>query len=117
MAPRRLNDQVSAHWCSPERLHDIEMLFHDAPIGVFKGKHPNWEDEVLFFRNGRFLRRTSGCMGRYFFNKENSLILKWDNWAEESLFRDGAVFRQGCFSLTPIPGQPFHLALITSAHS
>lgn len=117
VAPRRLNDQVSAHWCSPERLHDIEMLFHDAPIGVFKGKHPNWEDEVLFFRNGRFLRRTSGCMGRYFFNKENSLILKWDNWAEESLFRDGAVFRQGCFSLTPIPGQPFHLALITSAHS
>lgn len=117
VAPHRLNDQVSAHWCSPERLHDIEMLFHDAPIGVFKGKHPNWEDEVLFFRNGRFLRRTSGCMGRYFFNKENSLILKWDNWAEESLFRDGAVFRQGCFSLTPIPGQPFHLALIISADS
>lgn len=117
VALRRLNDQVSAHWCSPERLHDIEMLFHDAPIGVFKGKHPNWEDEVLFFRNGRFLRRTSGCMGRYFFNKENSLILKWDNWAEESLFRDGAVFRQGCFSLTPIPGQPFHLALIISADS
>lgn len=117
VAPHRLNDQVSAHWCSPERLHDIEMLFHDAPIGVFKGKHANWEDEVLFFRNGRFLRRTSGCMGSYFFNKENSLILKWDNWAEESLFRDGAVFRQGCFSLTPIPGQPLHLALITSAHS
>lgn len=117
VAPHRLNDQVSAHWCSPERLHDIEMLFHDTPVGVFKGKHPNWEDEVLFFRHGRFLRRTSGCMGRYFFNKENSLILKWDNWAEESLFRDGAVFRQGCFSLTPIPGQPFHLALITSAHS
>lgn len=117
VVPHRLNDQVSAHWCSPERLHAIEMLFHDAPIGVFKGKHPNWEDEVLFFHNGRFLRRTSGCMGRYFFNKKNSLILKWDNWAEESLFRDGAVFRQGGFSLTPIPGQPFHLALLTSAHS
>lgn len=117
VVPHRLNDQVSAHWCSPERLHAIGMLFHDAPIGVFKGKHPNWEDEVLFFHNGRFLRRTSGCMGRYFFNKKNSLILKWDNWAEESLFRDGAVFRQGGFTLTPIPGQPFHLALLTSAHS
>lgn len=113
-APHRLNDQVSAHWCSPKRLHDIETLFHDSPVGVFQGKHPNWEDEVLFFRNGRFLRRASGCMGDYFLNGEASLILKWDNWTEESLFRDGSVFRQGDFSLSPVPGQSSLFSSLTS---
>lgn len=113
-APHRLNDQVSAHWCSPGRLHDIETLFHDFPLGVFKGKHPHWEDEVLFFRNGRFLRRTSGCTGDYFLNGEASLILKWDNWPEESLFRDGSVFRHGDFSLSSISGQPSLFSSLTS---
>lgn len=113
-APQRLNDQVSAHWCSPERLHDIEMLFHSAPIGVFKGKHPHWEDEVFFFRNGRFQRRTSGCQGEYSLNGEAFLVLKWDDWPEESLFRDGSVFRQGDFTLSPIPGQPAFFHPLTS---
>lgn len=115
--PHKENDLVTAHWCSPVRLHDIEMLFHGTPIGVFKGCHPDWEDDVLFFRNGRFLRRASGCMGRYFLNGESCVILKWDDWPEETLFRDGGVFRQGGFSLSPSPGQPSLLALLTSTHA
>ena len=116
-APHRENDLVTAHWCSPVRLHDIEMLFHDTPIGVFKGCHPDWEDDVFFFRNGRFLRKESGCTGRYFLNGDACLILKWDDWPEESLFRDGGVFRQGGFSLSPTPGQPSLLAVLTSTHA
>lgn len=115
--PYRENDQVTAHWCSPERLYDIETLFHDNPIAIFKGRHADWEDEVLFFRNGRFRRRTSRCMGDYFLNGEASLVLKWDNWPEETLFQDGDVFCQEGFSLSPLDGQSSLLALLTSSHS
>lgn len=47
-APHRLNDQVSAHWCSPGRMHGIEALFHDEPVAVYDAVHPHWRDELLF---------------------------------------------------------------------
>ncbi|QHV61658.1 hypothetical protein DMI74_12395 [Akkermansia muciniphila] len=62
-APHRLNDQVSAHWCSPGRMHGIEALFHDEPVAVYDAVHPHWRDELLFFARGRFMRGAGPAPG------------------------------------------------------
>lgn len=113
-APHAGNDLVTAHWCSPQRLHEIEVLYHENPISVMTGIHPHWKDEVLFFRHGRFLRRTSGCMGDYFFQDDHSIVLKWDKWPQNVLKREGIAFREGEFSLLPSPGQSSLTAFLIS---
>ncbi len=102
-APHRLNDQVSAHWCSPGRLYGIEALFHDEPVAVYDAVHPHWRDELLFFTRGRFMRGAGGCAGRYALS-DGQLTLFWDDWAPESLEKDGSGFSRGSFFLTPAAG-------------
>lgn len=105
MPPHIGNDQVSCHWCSPERLREIHALFCAAPVAVMQGQHPHWQDELFFFRNGRFVRKSSGCTGDYFLKGEQSLTLKWDCFPAEVLSREGQLYRSGEFSLSPAPGQ------------
>ena len=102
-APHRLNDQVSAHWCSPGRMHGIEALFHDEPVAVYDAVHPHWRDELLFFARGRFMRGAGGCTGRYVL-QNGLLTLFWDDWAPEALEKNGSGFSRGPFSLTPAAG-------------
>ena len=102
-APHRLNDQVSAHWCSPGRMHGIEALFHDEPVAVYDAVHPHWRDELLFFARGRFMRGAGGCTGRYVL-QDGLLTLFWDDWAPEALEKNGSGFSRGPFSLTPAAG-------------
>lgn len=102
-APHRLNDRVSAHWCSPGRLHGIEALFYDKPVAVYDAVHPYWRDELLFFTHDRFMRGASGCTGRYTL-QDGVLTLFWDNWEPETLKADGHGFSRGSFFLTPAAG-------------
>ena len=104
--PHRGNDRISCHWCSPERLRAIHAYMEEPPVAVMSGVHPYWKDEVLFFRNGRYMRKTSGCTGDYLLRGEKSLILKWDRFAPETLEREGEHFRQGQFTLSPLAGHP-----------
>lgn len=99
-APQKLNDQVTAHWCSPGKLHGIEALFHDKPVTIYNAAHPYWRDELLFFSQGRFMRGASGCTGNYTL-QEGILTLHWDNWEAESLKADDQGFSRGSFRLTP----------------
>lgn len=112
--PHRGNDRISCHWCSPERLRAIHDCMEEPPVAVMSGVHPYWKDEVLFFRNGRYMRKTSGCTGDYLLRGEKSLILKWDRFAPETLEREGEHFRQGQFTLSPLAGHPSLLSASTS---
>lgn len=112
--PHRGNDRISCHWCSPERLRAIHAYMEEPPVAVMSGVHPYWKDEVLFFRNGRYIRKTSGCTGDYLLRGEKSLILKWDRFAPETLEREGEHFRQGQFTLSPLAGHPSLHSVSTS---
>lgn len=99
-APNKENDLVSCHWCSPDRLRDIELLFHARPCCRAAASHPYWKDDILFYPNGRFMRCGSGCMGRYFLSPRHGLILRWDRWPQDELSWNGAAFCNNSLSLS-----------------
>lgn len=112
-APHCDNDIVTCHWCSPERLRDIEFMFHAEPIACCSGKHPHWQDEVLFFSNGRFMRRSSGCMGWYSICPRRELTLRWDRWPVDRLQWKESAYCDKSLELTPIGGE-FSIAFNSS---
>lgn len=103
-APNRENDLVSCHWCSPDRLRDIEQMFYAEPMAIIPGTHPHWQDDVLFYANGRFMRKSSGCMGWYSLCPNRELILHWDRWPVDYLRWNGSSYRNDYLSLTPANG-------------
>ena len=103
-APSRENDLVSCHWCSPDRLRDIEQMFYAEPMAIIPGTHPHWQDDVLFYANGRFMRKSSGCMGWYSLCPNRELILHWDRWPVDYLRWNGSSYRNDYLSLTPTNG-------------
>lgn len=114
-APHPRNRQVSCHWCPPALMRDIDNLFHAHPFAVMHARHPYWEDTLLFFRNGRFLRPSSGCTGTFLLQGEEAVILRWDKWPEDVLEREGGIYRQGAFTLSPLPGEPVLFDSLTSS--
>lgn len=104
-APRHDNDIVTCHWCSPERLRDVELMFHAKPIACCSGKHPYWQDDVLFFSNGRFMRRSSGCMGWYSICPRRELVLRWDRWPVDRLQWKETSYCDKSLELTPTGGE------------
>jgi hypothetical protein len=97
--PLSVNNTVSAHWCSPGKLREIHKLYQQTEVAVYSAKHPAWSDEVYFFANGFFVRKTSGCSGIWHEDKENILHLKWSAWAEETLKRTEHGYSNGKFLL------------------
>ena len=87
LPPTKNNEQVSCHWCSPQRLRDIHLLrFHQDDATLFRATHPHWRDEIRFFSNGRFMRCHTGCAGTFCYEKEQRILrLMWDDWDEERL--------------------------------
>lgn len=103
-APSKENDLVSCHWCNPDRLRDIELMFCAEPMATIPGIHPYWQDDVLFYANGRFMRKSSGCMGWYSLCPNRELVLHWDRWSADRLLWDGSSYRNDLLSLTPANG-------------
>lgn len=107
-APHQGNELVSCHWCNPDRLRAIEQMYAQEPIAVLPAEHPHWKDDVLFYANGQFMRRSSGCSGWFSISPRRELTLHWDSWPEDKLLWDGSVFRNELLTITPIGG---HLSL------
>lgn len=97
------NHVVACGGCSPIQQYDIDMVLHGVPVGVMQGEHRFWRDELWFYRNGRFTRRSSGCMGTYLLCGERAIILQWDNSPEDFLSRasDG-TFRSPSLILSAV---------------
>ena len=98
------NDQVSVHWCPPEYMYFLDEACCGSLAGVLHGRHPYWEDYVLFSRNGRFIRAGSCCSGSYRW-EDGQLVLVWDNWDDERLTLVGEHWQHGDFVLSPVFGE------------
>lgn len=90
--PGEHNDKVSAQGCNPELMCMLELLRHGSPDTVCKGEHPHWKDELLFYKEGVFRRRSSSCYGWWSVSPYNNLILRWKIWGEEQLLWNGETF-------------------------
>jgi hypothetical protein len=102
--PRKDNDFVSAHWCSPQKMRIVHALYTEEADCVFEGTHRNWHDSVLFYKNGLFCRKSSGCTGQWNLEKNGRLFLHWHEWPMEKLEDNGAEFVSDGFSLKPTQG-------------
>lgn len=100
------NDQVTAHWCGPDKLRIIDALFSETPPATtYEGRHRHWNDDLLFYANGAFKRRHSGDMGRFVLQGEQGLALKWADWPQEVLECRGDGYAMEGFEIRPAPGQ------------
>ena len=104
--PTEDNDMVAAHWCSPDHLLAIEHFHAASPLTVYEGKHAQWSDSLIFYRNGPFRRKESVCAGRFFVNGSGGLILQWRSWPVEPLIREGERFSGSFLTLTRGVDQP-----------
>jgi hypothetical protein len=102
--PRKDNDIVSCHWCSPQKLRTVHFLYQNTPSVICEGIHSSWHDKVLFFENGVFSRTTSGCTGDWKLSPSGQLTLGWHEWQEERLTRAEKNFLGNGFKLIPIQG-------------
>ena len=99
--PSTNNAQVSCHWCSPQRLRDVDMMLYQKPAFTCMGRHSNWQDTVVFYSNGRFMRKNAGCSGSYRIENDRTLVLDWDGWPEERLTLAMNFCNENGFMLTP----------------
>lgn len=85
--PRKDNDVITSHWCSPERMEAIHCILNE--IGeVIEVSHPHWEDEISLFPGGYFSRHSSSCCGRWREDESGFIHLDWFDWDEEILVPD-----------------------------
>ena len=81
--PRRDNNFITAHWCSPERLHAIHTSLYGEAFEVFYASAKHWSDELELHENGIFCRKSSGCNGHWERDQNERLALRWFDWDEE----------------------------------
>lgn len=79
------NDMVTAHWCTPPILRALYAFNYSRPDLVGDASHPHWKDELHFYANGVFRRKSSGCYGWWSMGSQGELILKWLVWPMEQL--------------------------------
>lgn len=115
--PDENNDMVSAHWCSPAILDAIHTFNYEEPDTVYSGKHPHWKDDVLFFANGTFRRRSTSCYGRWSLGEHGELRLAWQIWAEEQLILREGDYVGSTTILSPHAGVPTLYDLMNSGSS
>ena len=99
--PSASNARISCHWCSPQRLRDMDMMLYQKPAFTCMGRHSNWQDTVVFYSNGRFMRKNAGCSGSYRIENGRTLVLDWDGWPEERLTLAMNFSNGSGFMLTP----------------
>lgn len=86
--PTADNNLITAHWCTPDRMRAIHTALVKKPSKTIQANNRNWNDELLFFDNGYFLRRQSGCNGRWESEVETDYKLLWFDWEQENLVID-----------------------------
>lgn len=87
-SPRIDNDLITAHWCSPERMHAIHSAMINPPHRRIRGFSPSWTDDLWFYEDGHFLRENTGCNGYWEQTAADRIALRWFDWEEEVLKLD-----------------------------
>ena len=77
------------------------MMLYQKPAFTCMGRHSNWQDTVVFYSNGRFMRKNAGCSGSYRIENDRTLVLDWDGWPEERLTLAMNFSNGSGFMLTP----------------
>lgn len=83
--PTKHNSLISAHWCSPDTMRAIHTIRYTNPDLVLPGIHENWCDDILFYRNGVFSRKSTYCKGLWEITDNGTLSLKWFDWPHSLL--------------------------------
>ncbi len=99
------NDLVTAHWCSPLMLRCIHAVNQGEACCAYQGTHPAWQDEVLFYSNHVFRRKTSLCCGEWRWTNDRLLELHWGRWPMDTLIPVGDEFMSRDLKLSPLHGK------------
>lgn len=79
------NEMITSHWCSPEQIRAIDLFYRGEPDIFCLGGHPDWEDDLLFYKKGFFRRQSTGCSGTWHLDDSGALCLTWFAGAREQL--------------------------------
>ncbi len=83
--PRAENSQISAHWCSPDRMRAIHTSMYLQPTKTYLAISQVWSDQLDFHENGFFCRKSTGCNGYWENCGDGRITLKWFDWDVEVL--------------------------------
>lgn len=95
------NDEVSAHWCNPALMRVLELLRHGQPDMICRASHQYWKDDLLFYKEGVFRRRSTPCYGWWSMAADGILTLRWKMWGEEQLMKEGRKFSGSSLEIEP----------------
>ncbi len=92
--PKRDNDVITSHWCTPSRMRVIHAnLFEEAKIVV--ARHAFWKDQLKLFSGGLFIRTDTNCAGTWHMESNEEIRLSWFDWNEEKLVPDDSSHVSG----------------------
>lgn len=97
------NDKVSAHWCDPDLMRSVEVLRHGKSAISYCARHQRWKDDLLFFREGIFRRRSAPHYGWWWLS-DGILTLRWKWKGDEQLMQEGNHFYGSSLALEPKSG-------------
>ena len=96
--PAVWNDTITSHWCSPERMAEIEQLRTIVPRMLFV-VHTYWRDTLLLFPNGTFKRLSTNCEGVFHEDEASGRInLEWKGWGKEILIPEDSADGQKTYA-------------------
>jgi hypothetical protein len=98
------NDQVTCHWCSPEKMQAVHTIATVQESTVLQAIHPHWRDQISFYDNGVFYRKSSKCMGQWSKNEANNYVLRWFDWGPEFLLPDSPAEGASAYKVVPLTG-------------
>lgn len=99
--PRKDNDVVSAHWCSPNRMHAIHTIFVNSPLKSFQVDHQHWNDRLFLYENGVFTRASTYCSGDWHEEEDGALNLNWYDWGKERVLPCKEGYQGPSMKLSP----------------
>lgn len=95
------NDTVTSHWCSPDQIRAIDIIYREEPDAICLGEHPYWTDDIYFYKKGIFRRKTSGCTGKWHLADNGALSLEWFTWDKEQLIFIGNQYVGSSLCIIP----------------
>lgn len=75
--PRWDNNQITAHWLSPERMKAVHTLCSGQPWHVMTIHHLTWQDQIEFYEDGIFARVSCDESGVWDTDENGQVELRW----------------------------------------
>lgn len=95
------NDEVSAHWCNPDLMKTFEVLRHGTPAALYRGRHEKWTDDLIFYKEGVFRRRSTSGYGWWSLSPCGILTLRWKDGKEEQFLTSEKGYSGSNLELSP----------------